>query len=122
MLVQITGELRAFSHWRSIRTASVFKPRRISCASQTPSTPPTSFIALTSATLSISSREITDAAHRVSMSAKILRRAVDHDVRAELQRLAEIRRRERVVDNQARAILVRDLGARFDITNFQQRV
>jgi len=60
-------------------------------------------------------------AHRITMTAKILRRAVDHQVCAELQRLSQVRR-ESVVDDESRTILARDLNACFDVTNFQQRI
>ena len=55
------------------------------------------------------------------MTAKILRRAVDHDVRAELQGW----RRKGVANVLSiirRAPFSCAIGARFDITNFQQRV
>ena len=56
-----------------------------------------------------------DAADRRAVAADELRRRVDDDVGAVLDRAAEVRRGERVVDDQRRAVLVRDLRHRLDV-------
>ena len=52
----------------------------------------------------------------------ILRRRVQHDVGAPLDRPAEVRRRERVVDEQRHAVLVRDARNRLDVEHVAARV
>ena len=63
-----------------------------------------------------------DAAHCVRVSAQKFRGAVYHDVSTVLQRLAEIRRRKSVVDDQAGAKRARDLGTSIDVTNLEQGI
>src|ERR1043165_2867287 len=58
-----------------------------------------------------------ESAHRIGVTAQILRRTMDHEISAELQRLAKIRRGKSVIDDQSRAVLMRDLNARFDVAN-----
>ena len=56
------------------------------------------------------------------MAAEVLRRRVDDDVGAELQRLLQVRRGEGVVDDDQRAGRVRRLGHRADVDDVQHRV
>ena len=63
-----------------------------------------------------------NAAHCISMPAQKLRGTMHDDISTVPQRLTEIRTRECVVDDQARAGRVRDLGAGIDITDFQKWV
>ena len=51
-----------------------------------------------------------DAADDVAVAAEVLRRRVDDGVGAELERQLEVRRRERVVDDEQRADRVRGVG------------
>ena len=59
-----------------------------------------------------------EAADDVGVAAEVLRRRVDDDVGAELERALEVRRRERVVDDEQRAGLVRGVGGRAMSTMF----
>ena len=63
-----------------------------------------------------------EAADDVGVAAEVLRRRVDDDVGAERERLLQVRRRERVVDDDERADRVRRLGGRADVDDVQQRV
>jgi hypothetical protein len=56
------------------------------------------------------------------MPTEVLGRGVHHDVRAPIERPAEIRRRNRIVDDQRNARFVRDPGERLDVDDVQQRV
>jgi hypothetical protein len=56
------------------------------------------------------------------MTADVLRRRVEHDVGAELERPLEVGRGERVVDDDDRADLVRRVGGRADVDDVQHRV
>ena len=58
----------------------------------------------------------------VGVAAEVLRRRVHDDVRAELERLLEIRRREGVVDHEQGAGGVRGVGCGADVDDVQQRV
>ena len=58
----------------------------------------------------------------VRVAAEVLRRRVDDDVGAELERPLQIRRRERVVDDEDRAGRVRRVGGRADVDDVEQRV
>ena len=63
-----------------------------------------------------------DAADARAVAADELRRRVDHDVGAPLDRAAEIRRRERVVDDQRQLVLVRDRRDGLDVEHVAGRV
>ena len=58
----------------------------------------------------------------VGVAAEVLRRRVHDDVGAERERLLQVRRRERVVDDDARVALVRELRDRLDVDDRQHRV
>ena len=57
-----------------------------------------------------------------AVAADELRRRVQHDVRAPVDRPAQVRRRERVVDEQRRAVLVRETRERLDVEHVAARV
>ncbi len=63
-----------------------------------------------------------EAADRVAVAAEVLRRRVDDGVGAEDERLLQVRRRERVVDDERRADRVRGGGGLADVDDVQQRV
>ena len=63
-----------------------------------------------------------DAADAVAMAAHELRQRVHHDVGAVIDRPAHVGRRESVVDHQRNAVLVRDLGHRFDVEHVAARI
>ena len=63
-----------------------------------------------------------EAADDVAVAAEVLRRRVDDDVGAEVERLLQVRRRERVVDDEQRADGVRRVGGLADVDDVQQRV
>ena len=56
------------------------------------------------------------------MAAEELRRRMDDDVGAPVERAAQVRRRERVVDDQRRAVLVRDRGDGLEVEHGARRV
>ena len=56
------------------------------------------------------------------MPAEVLRRRVHHGVGAEVERLLQIRRRERVVDDEHRADRVRGIRRLADVDDVEQRV
>ena len=58
----------------------------------------------------------------VGVAAEVLRRRVDHDVGAEVERVLQVRRGERVVDDDLRADRVRRLGDGGDVDDVEQRV
>ena len=58
----------------------------------------------------------------VGVTAEVLRRRVHRRVGAERERLLEVRRRERVVDDDPRLALVRELRHRRDVDDREQRV
>ena len=62
------------------------------------------------------------AADDVGVAADVLGRGVHDDVGAEGQRLLEVRRGERVVDDEQRARVVGDRGERLDVADVEQRV
>ena len=62
------------------------------------------------------------AAERATLAVDIFGRGVHDDVGAELERPLKRRRRERVVDDQPRAALVRDLGDGLEINDRQCRI
>ena len=62
------------------------------------------------------------AAHDIGVAAEVLRRAVNDEVGPERERLLKVRRGERVVDGELRAVLVRHLRDRGDVQNLQQGV
>ena len=59
---------------------------------------------------------------QVGVAAEVLRRRVDDDVGAEVERLLQVRRRERVVDDEDRADGVRRVGGRADVDDVEQRI
>ena len=63
-----------------------------------------------------------DAAHRIAVPAEELRRRVGDDIRAPFERPAQIRRRQRVIDDQRQARRVRDLRDRRQIDDDAARV
>ena len=94
---------RAFSQWRSMRTASVFRPRRTSQQSNGPGTAPSDFWRNLSRSATRRVVRRGEAADHVRVAAEVLRRRVDDDVGAELERPLEVGRGERVVDDHQRA-------------------
>ena len=62
------------------------------------------------------------AANDVAVPADVLGRAVHDDVRAQVQRLLQVRRREGVVDAHERATAVRHLAHGVDVDHAEQRV
>ncbi len=62
------------------------------------------------------------AADQVRVSAEVLRHRMQHDVRAELERLLQVRRRERVVHDAPRARLVREVRHGGDVDHLEERV
>ena len=62
------------------------------------------------------------ASDHVAVSAQVFRRAVHHEVRAQLQRPLEIRARKRVVHRQQRSGTPRHFGHRRQIHELQQRI
>ena len=63
-----------------------------------------------------------DSAHRIRMSAQKFRGAMNDQICPMLERLAKIRRSERVIDNQPSADFVSDVGASVDVAHLQQRI
>ena len=63
-----------------------------------------------------------DPADRIRVTVQELRRRVDGEVRSELERPLEIRRRERVVDDDERSALVRDLRQQRNVAEGHHRV
>ena len=63
-----------------------------------------------------------EAADGVAVAAEVLRRRVDDGVGAEVERLLQVRRRERVVDDEQRADRVRRVCGLADVDDVQQRV
>jgi hypothetical protein len=63
-----------------------------------------------------------EAADRVGVAAEVLRRRVHDDVRAELERTLQVRRRKRVVDDEDRAGIVRRIGRGADVDDVEERV
>jgi hypothetical protein len=61
-------------------------------------------------------------ADHVGVAAEVLRRRVDDGVGAEVERVLEVRRRERVVDDEDGTDRVRRVGCRADVDDVQQRV
>ena len=61
-------------------------------------------------------------ADHVGVAAEVLRRRVHDDVGAELERLLQVRRRERVVDDEQRAGGVRRVGGGADVDDVEERV
>ena len=62
------------------------------------------------------------AADHVAVPVQILRRRVEDDVGAELERTLEVGRREGVVDDEQRAAAMRDLGHGGDVGEAHQRI
>ena len=86
-----------------MRTARVRRPRRTRKASNGPSVAPVSTCAR--ATVGDERRGARDdAGDQVAVAAEVLRRRLDHEVRAELEGPADVRRRERVVDDVRRTV------------------
>ena len=63
-----------------------------------------------------------DAAERRAVSADELCRRMHNDIRAVLDGAQEVRRRERVVDDDGDAVFVRDLGDRLDVDEIGVRI
>ena len=111
----------AFSHWRCTRNGSVLIPRSTSHASCGPRFAPDQLVDLVQ--LAAAGRAGHDhAAQHVAVAAQVLGRAVYDIIRAQPQRPAQIRRRERVVHDQRGAGCVRQLGQRGQIGDLEQRV
>ena len=84
-------------------------PRRTRNASSGPSVAPVSIWTRSTAAIQLR-RAGDDAGDDVAVAAEELRRRLDHEVRAELERPADVRRRERVVDDVQRAVAMGELG------------
>ena len=93
----------ALSQCRSMRTASVFSPRSTSQASNGPATPPIAFWWYASALAELLVGDDECAADDVGVAAAVLRRRVDDDVGAEVERTLQVGRGEGVVDDEQRA-------------------
>ena len=63
-----------------------------------------------------------EAADDVRMTSQILRRRVDDEVGAELQRALQVGRGERVVDGEDRACCMRGVGSGADVDDIEHRV
>ena len=63
-----------------------------------------------------------EAADHVAVAAEVLGRRVDDEVGAEVERLLQVRRRERVVDDEQRADGVRRVGGLANVDDVQERV
>ena len=112
----------AFSQCCRIRTASVFIPRS---TSQQSNGPGHRAERLLQEAQPLGERRVVrrdEAADHVRVAAEVLRRRVDDDVGAELERPLEVGRGEGVVDDDQRAGLVRRLGDGADVDDVQQRV
>ena len=102
---------RAFSQCWRMRSASVFMPAQDEPAVERARARRRATSAGSAAAPRASSSFVRDeAADHVGVAAEVLRRRVDDDVGAELERLLEVRRREGVVDDEQRAGRVRRLG------------
>ena len=112
----------ALSQCRSMRTASVLTPRSVSQVSNGPGTEPTAFWVNVEllGQLVVAGHE--RAADDVGVPAEVLGRRVQHDVRAQRERLLQVGRGEGVVDDEPGARLARDVGDRGDVRDAQQRV
>ena len=113
---------RAFSECRAILRASVLIPRSTSHESNGPGTAPSDFWRKYSRSAIVGSLVAAKPADHVGVAAEVLRRGVDDDVGAELERPLQVRRRERVVDDDDRAGFVRRVGGGVDVDDVQQRV
>ena len=106
--VVATGEERgdggAFATCRATRRWSVRSPRRTRKQSNGPGTPPIAFWRKWSRSAIGRIARHRDAEDRVAVAGEVLRRRVEHDVRAEIERALEGRRGERVVDDEERAL------------------
>ena len=115
----------ARGRWRSgapcARRASS-APRSTSHASNGPGTAPSDFCRNRRRSAIVGSFVAGEAADDVRVAAEVLRRRVDDDVGAEVERRLEVRRRERVVDDEQRARRVRRRRDGRDVDDVQQRV
>ena len=112
----------AFAQCRSIRTPRVLIPRSTSQASNGPATAPIAFWWKARSSPSVGIGRDQGAADHVRVAAEVLRRRVHDDVGPEFERLLQVRRGERVVDDEPRAGLVRDRRQRRDVGDAEQRV
>jgi hypothetical protein len=62
------------------------------------------------------------AADHVTVPVEVLRRRMEDDVGTQIERALEVRRGERIVDDQERALSVRDVGNGGDIRQPHQRI
>ena len=120
-----SGTARCAARSRSagvIRTASVFRPRSTSQRVERPGH--AAHRVLEELDPLGDGRVVhgREAADHVRVAAEVLGRRVDDDVGAELERALEVRRRERVVDDDERADGMRGLGDRADVDDVEQRV
>jgi hypothetical protein len=95
-------------------------PRRTSHESNGPGTAPSDFWRKALGDRRVVRGE--EAADHVRVPAEVLRRRVEHDVGADLERVLEVRRREGVVDDDDRAGRVGRVGDRAQIEDVQHRV
>ncbi len=105
-----------------MRSASVLIPRSTSQESNGPGTAPSDFCRKRRRSATVGSFVRREAADDVGMAAEVLRRRVDDDVGAELERTLQVRRRERVVDDEERAGRVCGLGGGGDVHDVEHRV
>ncbi len=98
----------ALALWRSIRIGSVLVPRSTSHASIGPRIAPSAFWTKRSHSMWSSRTAIDDAADAVAVAVEELRRAVDDEVGAEVDRPLHVRAGERVVDDHGDAARVRE--------------
>ena len=97
-------------------------PRSASQASNGPATAPAALWMNCSRAARSSSRVDGAPADHVAVAVEVFRGRVIDDVRAQLERPLEIGRRERVVDDEQRAAVMRDLRHRRDVGETHQRI
>ena len=110
----------AFSEWRSMRMASVLRPRRTSQQSNGPGTAPSDFCRNLRRSAIVGSF-VAAKPPITSEAAEVLRRRVDDDVGAQLERALQVRRRERCRRPRG-ADGVRGFGRLADVDHVQERV
>ena len=119
--LQVGASVAADWLWRSMRTCSVCMPRSTRKALKGATMPPVSM--LTRRTASMRSRAPGhDAGDDIGVAAQPLRGGLDDEVRAQRQRLAEVRRGEGVVDGDDGAVGMAQLGQAGKVGDHDGRV
>ena len=112
----------ALAQCRSMRTCSVSMPRRTRKALNGAAIAPASVSSGADLGDRAPRRPATGSRDHVRMAADPLGAGLDDEVRAELQRTAQVRRRERVVDDDRDAMPVRPLGELGQVGDDDRRV